>query len=323
MRDGADMPEPRKTPMYGEHTALKALMAPFPQDGACPIHYGSILDETRHTRTSVSIFDITHMGEFMVLERPDASSLDRAMTIPVTKMKTMQCRYGFLLNENGTILDDLIAYRIAEDSWMLVVNASNEESDFDTIKKRLSAGADFKNISSGIVKIDVQGPMSMEVMKGIAGDGIKRLGYFGFGYFEMLGGRYIISRTGYTGELGYEVYIDADKGVELWRELMKHPAVKPAGLGARDILRLEMGLPLYGSDITDKTTPIDAGMTRYIEKESDFVGKDALAVQRSKGAARRLIGFTVEGRRTPRHENNIMVGGTIAGTVTSGVFSPI
>ena len=135
------------------------------------------------------------------------------------------------------------------------------------------------------MKIDVQGPGSLEVMKSIAGDGVKKLTYYGFRFFSFLGGNYIISRTGYTGELGFEIYIDSGKGVELWKTLLKHPAVRPAGLGARDILRLEMGLPLYGNEFTEETTPLDAGMERFLDMEKEFTGKKALIEQRKAGRA--------------------------------------
>ena len=217
--------ETEKTPLHEEHMSLQALMAPF-AGWDMPIHYGSILDEARHTRSAVSVFDITHMGEFIVNERPGSSSFDGAITTPVLAMKKGRCRYGFLLNEKGGILDDLIVYRIADDTWMVVVNASNVTSDFEAIRKRLGSGAAIENISARIVKLDVQGPKSMAVMKQIAGPGITRLSYYGFDYFEFMGGKHIISRTGYTGELGFEVYVDPDTGLKLWKELLKYPGRK-------------------------------------------------------------------------------------------------
>jgi aminomethyltransferase len=315
------MAETKNTPLYDEHMRLKALMAPF-AGWNMPIHYGSILDEARHTRSAASIFDISHMGEFVVKEDPARSSLDHVITTPVFKMKNRRCRYGFLLNKDGKILDDCISYRIADDEWMLVVNAANVDRDYRAIKQGLSSENLIENISDKIVKIDFQGPASLEVMKSIVGDGIKKLTYYGFDFYNLLGGRYLISRTGYTGELGFEIYIDSDKGVELWRELLKHPTVKPAGLGARDILRLEMGFPLYGHEFTEETTPLDGGMERFLDMDKDFIGKQALVKQREQGVHRRLIGFLVDGRRTPRHENRIVSGKSDVGFVTSGVFSP-
>jgi aminomethyltransferase len=311
----------KNTPLLHEHLNLKAVMAPF-AGWNMPIHYGSILEETRHTRTAASIFDISHMGEFIIRENPSRSSLDTIVTMPVVKMKTQRCRYGFLLNDDGKMLDDLIVYRIAADEWMLVVNAANEEKDMTAVQRQLSKDSSFENISPRIVKIDLQGPRSLEVLKSIAGEEVKRLTYYGFQFFSLLGGKYIISRTGYTGELGFEIYIDSSRGVELWTALMQHPAVRPAGLGARDILRLEVGLPLYGNEFNEDTTPLDGGMDRFLDMDKEFTGKKALLEQQKRGVPRRLIGFAADGRRTPRHENRIIAGNRDAGFVTSGVFSP-
>jgi aminomethyltransferase len=311
----------KTTPLYADHIKRNALMAPF-AGWNMPIHYGSIIEETKHTRTECSVFDICHMGEFIIKENPSDSSFDSAITNPAVAMGEKRCKYGFLLNDNGTVLDDLIIYRLTSDSWMAVVNASNIDRDAKTIQSRLSRTASFQNISDNIVKLDVQGPRSLEVMKALAGDGIKRLTYFSFDTFTVLGRECIISRTGYTGELGYEIYIDVDKGVELWQALLDNPIVKPAGLGSRDILRLEAGLPLYGDELTEETTPLDAGMQKYIDFSKKFSGRDALVKQKKSGITRTLCAIEIDGRRTPRHTNRIIIGGSDAGFVTSGVFSP-
>jgi len=309
------------TVLYEEHVKLNALMAPF-AGWNMPIHYGSIIEETKHTRTSCSVFDICHMGEFIVNEDPSRSTFDEAITNPVVKMKNLTCKYGFLLNANGTVIDDLIVYRTGDSGWMVVVNASNIERDAKEISSSLAQNASFRDISAQTVKLDIQGPKSFEVMKSLAGPSIGKLKYFGFDTFDLMGGKHIISRTGYTGELGYEVYIDISKGVELWRTLLNNPLVKPAGLGARDILRLEAGLPLYGDELTEHTTPLDAGMERFVDFEKDFTGKEALLKQKRDGIKRLLTGIAVDGRRTPRHTNKIFLADNEIGVVTSGVFSP-
>jgi aminomethyltransferase len=311
----------KTTPLYTDHIKRNALMAPF-AGWNMPIHYGSIIEETKHTRTECSVFDICHMGEFIIQENPESSSFDSAITNPATAMIEKRCKYGFLLNDNGTVIDDLIIYRLTADSWMAVVNASNIDRDAKTIQSRLSPGASFQNISDSIVKLDVQGPRSLEVMKTLAGDAIKRLTYFSFDTFTVLGRKCIISRTGYTGELGFEIYIDVDKGVELWHALLDIPFVKPAGLGSRDILRLEAGLPLYGDELTEETTPLEAGMQKYIDFNKKFTGRDALLKQKEAGVTRTLCAIEIDGRRTPRHTNRIIINGSDAGFVTSGVFSP-
>ncbi len=311
----------KKSPLHEEHIKLKALMAPF-AGWEMPIHYGSIIDETKHTRSGVSIFDISHMGELFVKEDPADSSLDKILTVPVVKMKLNSCRYGFLLNSKGGILDDLIVYRIKEDEWMIVVNASNEERDADVISKCLSRKASFENRSAGIVKIDVQGPVSPEIAEKIAGPAVKELGYYKFNMFDIYGRKHIISRTGYTGETGFEIYVDREKGTALWQELLNFDGVKPAGLGARDILRLEAGLPLYGHELTEDTTPLEGALERFLDLEKEFTGKKPIIKQKKNGIKRILAGFAADGRRTPRHENIIKANGREAGFVTSGVFSP-
>lgn len=311
----------KTTPLNDEHLNLKALMASF-AGWNMPIHYGSIIEEARHTRSAASIFDISHMGEFFIEEDPEDCSFDKAITVPVIKMETGTCRYGFLLNDNGGVIDDLIVYRIASGKWMIVVNASNESKDAEIIKGRLTGPARFYNRSAEIVKIDVQGPASPEAVAEVAGKAVRELSYFTFGEFELDGGESIISRTGYTGEPGYEVYIEASGGAELWNALLKIKKVKPAGLGARDILRLEAGLPLYGHEFTEESTPLEGRMERFIDFQKEFTGRDALLKQKKAGINRRLCGFIADGRRTPRPGNTIYAAGSDAGTVTSGVFSP-
>lgn len=311
----------KDTPLKDQHIKLNALMAEF-AGWLLPIHYGSIIDEAKYTRRKVSVFDIFHMGEFIVKENPDKSSLDNIITVPVTKIKPGRCKYGFLLNERGTIIDDLIVFRIKEDEWMIVVNASNEERDAAIISSGLSNSAFFENISEKTAKLDVQGPLSAEIVSKIAGSKIKELKYYSNGIFNFLGGSYIISRTGYTGELGYEIYIDKNKVVELWNDLLKYPDCKPAGLGARDILRLEMGYPLYGDELTEDITPLEAGLGRFIDFEKNFIGREKLMEQKKNGIKKILIGIECSDRRQPRHLNKIFKNGKEIGFVTSGVFSP-
>ncbi len=311
----------KDTPLKEEHIKLNALMAEF-AGWYLPIHYGSIIDEAKHTRAKSSVFDIFHMGEFLVKEPPDKSSLEKIITIPVTKIKIGKGKYGFLLNEKGTIIDDLIVFRTGEDEWMIVVNASNEERDAQIISSKLSKSAHFENISAKTAKLDVQGPLSADVVSKIAGDGIKQLKYYSNGFFDFMGGRYIISRTGYTGELGYEIFIDAHKAVDLWKEILQYDFCKPAGLGARDILRLEMGYPLYGDELTEDTTPLEAGFEKVIDFEKEFTGREALLKQKKEGIKKTLTGIECSDRRQPRHLNKILKNEKETGFVSSGVFSP-
>ncbi len=310
--------ENKRTPLYNLHLKLNAEMIEF-AGWDMPVHYGSILAETKHTREKVSIFDIFHMGEFLIKENPENSSFDKVTTVPVIKMKEKTCKYGFLLNENGGIIDDLIVYKIKKDEWMIVVNASNEKRDEEIIKKRISKETFFENISEKTMKIDVQGPLSRNIVKKIAGEKINNLKYYTFDEFNFLNGSYIISRTGYTGELGYEIYIDSKKSEEIWNLLLDFADVKPAGLGARDVLRLEMGYPLYGDELTEEITPLDAGLERFIDFEKEFAGKEKLLNHKVNYL---LCGFVVNGRKTMRHNSKVFIDEKEVGYVTSGVFSP-
>ena len=308
----------KTTPLIDEHKRLGAKLAPF-GGWLMPIQYAGIIAEHMWTRREVSVFDICHMGEFYIRGNADKTGFNSLVTFDLNKIPEKSCRYGFMLNSAGGVIDDLIVYRIASEEWMVVTNAATIAGDEANFRSFLATGADLKNISDATGKLDLQGPKSLDVVKKIAGPGVAGLGYYTFGHFNVLGERVIISRTGYTGELGYEIYISSAKVVELWKLFLSDARVKPAGLGARDTLRLEMCYPLYGQDMAPDTTPLEAGMKKFVDMEKDFVGKGALAGKRSD---KRLIYFTASSRRSPRHNYRIIAGGRDVGVVTSGSFSP-
>lgn len=309
----------KTTPLIDEHKRLGAKLAPF-GGWLMPIQYSGIISEHLWTRSEVSLFDICHMGEFSIHGNAINSGLDRIVTINLAAMPEGRCHYGFILNESGGILDDLIVYRIGREDWFIVVNAATKDCDAAHFKRHLKPGTDFKDLSQTTGKLDLQGPKSLEVLKRIAGDAVAGLEYYRFGKFDLLGEKVIISRTGYTGELGYEIYISSGKVKDLWKLLLKEENVKPAGLGARDTLRLEMCYPLYGQDLTDQTTPLEAGMKNFVCFDKDFIGKPAL--EGGKEGAKRLISFASSTRRAPRHNYRIVKEGRDIGVVTSGSFSP-
>ncbi len=308
----------KTTPLIDEHRRLGAKLAPF-GGWLMPIQYAGIIAEHQWTRKEASVFDICHMGEFFIRGDADKSGLERIVTFDVKAIPAGSCRYGFALNDAGGVIDDLIIYRIAKEEWMVVTNAATIAGDEAQFRKHLSKDADFKNASDATGKLDVQGPKSLDVMKKLIGSGVAGLGYYTFRYFDLLGEKVIVSRTGYTGELGYEIYISGAKVVELWKLFLSDARVKPAGLGARDTLRLEMCYPLYGQDITTDTTPFEAGMKRFVDLKKDFTGKAALL---QKKTARQFIYFTANSRRAPRHNYRIAKDGKDIGVVTSGSFSP-
>lgn len=309
----------KTTPLTEEHRLLGAKLAPF-GGWLMPIQYAGIIAEHQWTRQDVSVFDICHMGEFRIRGDADRSGFNNIVTFELKTIPIGGCRYGFILNDAGGIIDDLIVYRIAPEDWMVVVNAATSDNDAVHFRKHLSRETEFKNVSAVLGKLDLQGPRSLEVMKKLVGPRIADLRYYTFGHFDLLGEKIIISRTGYTGELGYELYISNEKVKDLWRMLLADGRVKPAGLGARDTLRLEMCYPLYGQDLTAETTPIEGDKEQFVDLAKDFIGKGALV--RSGRPYRKLVYFTAQSRRAPRHNYRMIVKGKDAGVVTSGSFSP-
>ncbi|MDD5465445.1 MAG: glycine cleavage system aminomethyltransferase GcvT [Candidatus Omnitrophica bacterium] len=310
-----------KTPLYNTHISLNAKIAPF-GGWLMPIQYEGILAEHAHTRKAVSVFDICHMGEFMLEADPALSGFDRIVTQNIISMPEGSCRYGFMLDEQAGVLDDLVVYRINKTNWMLVVNAATTLGDYAHLKKNLTGEYNLKDISDKTGKLDVQGSESLDVLKDIFGDGLAKLNYYTFSEFTFHDQRCIVSRTGYTGELGYEIYISADYVVKLWKVLLKDVRVKPAGLGSRDTLRLEMGYPLYGQDLDINHTPLAAGLAKFVDLSKDFIGKDALLKEQAGGPKERLICFQADSRRAPRHGFAIFDRNQRVGLVTSGSFSP-
>ncbi|MDP2928133.1 MAG: glycine cleavage system aminomethyltransferase GcvT [Candidatus Omnitrophota bacterium] len=310
-----------KTPLYETHLAFGAKMAPF-GGWMMPIQYQGILAEHAHTRQGVSVFDICHMGEFKLQADPVLSGLDHLITQNIISMPFGSCRYGFMLNEQAGILDDLIVYRINKANWMIVVNAATISGDLAHLKENLSAGCSLENVSDKMAKLDVQGPQSLDVLKKIFGEGIGKLNYYTFSEFIFDQETCIISRTGYTGELGYEIYIANDYVGRLWKLLLKDSRVLPAGLGCRDTLRLEMSYPLYGQDLDINHTPLAAGLEKFVNFSKDFIGRDALVREQKNGPKEHLIYFQADSRRAPRHGFAILDKGRQVGTVTSGSFSP-
>lgn len=311
----------KPTPLNSHHRNLKALMAPF-GGWDMPIQYEGIIAEHAWCRKQAALFDICHMGEFIFEGDFVAGGLEDVFTFSVASIPVGRSRYGFLLNAEGGIIDDLIVFRLADNKAMIVVNAATADNDFAVIGSRLSGGT-FTNITDATGKLDIQGPLSRDVLVALFGEAIAAIPYFKFTTMTILGVEAIVSRTGYTGELGYEIFLPAGKVCELWELLLRDERVRPAGLGARDVLRLEVGYSLYGSDIDEATTPLEAGLEMFVNFDTQFVGREALLQQKNAGLKRRKVAFKVGSRRSPRHHYEICSGDSVVGTVTSGVFSPM
>ncbi|MFH1395223.1 MAG: glycine cleavage system aminomethyltransferase GcvT [Candidatus Omnitrophota bacterium] len=312
----------KNTPLYHKHIELGAKMVPF-SGWNMPVQYTSIIDEHIHTRTKAGLFDIFHMGEFFLKGPAAAEELEKLVTCRIDNMPIGKCRYGFMLNEKGGIIDDLIVFKISSEEFKLVVNAGTIDKDKEWIKSRISSEDLFADESEKIAKLDIQGPLSAVIVdnlfKNSVTQGLKR---YWFKYADFLGMKVLLSRTGYTGELGYELFFPVSFAETIWDMILGFDEIKPIGLGARDTLRMEMGYSLYGNDIDENHSPFEANLGKFVFMEKDFIGKDALLKQKEQGFSRILKGFVCEGRRSARSHFKVVSDETVVGEVTSGSFSP-
>lgn len=310
------------TPLYEDHVKLGAKIVEF-AGYYMPLQYDGIVTEVERVRKEVGMFDVSHMGEF-VCEGPDAVRFaNYVVTNDFGSIDFGDIIYTAMCNENGGFVDDLLVYKIAPERIMFVVNASNIDKDFNHILK-LSNGFNVKltNVSDDTGLIAIQGPKTQEMLQPYTELNLDEIGYYSFKEGSIFGVSGIISRTGYTGEDGFELYIPANQTAIAWRKLLEL-GIKPAGLGARDVLRLEAGLLLYGNDMDDTVTPLEASIPWAVKFEKgDFYGKDALLKQKEEGLKRRLRGITLETKLVPRHEMEVFKDGQKIGHVTSGTFSP-
>ena len=310
----------KTTPLHGEHVALGARMAEF-GGWDMPIQYEGILAEHEHARTKTGLFDICHMGEFELTGPTAVADIERLLTMKVSTLAIGQCRYGFMLNEQGGVIDDLTCYRLGEERYMLVVNAATLEGDATWVRRHLSPQTGFTDLSAGIAKLDVQGPTARAEIEAVIGKKLPELGYFRAENFRCLDTEIFVSRTGYTGDWGYELYFPATEAVRIWRALLTNPNIKPIGLGARDTLRLEMGYSLYGHELSLDRTPVATSRGGFIRKEGGFIGE--AAVQRDlANPPEFLVALEFDSKRAARSHDKVFFGGAEIGQVTSGSVSP-
>jgi aminomethyltransferase len=315
------------TPLASRHEALGARMIDF-AGWRMPLQYASILDEHRAVRERVGLFDLSHMGELLVEGTTAGEGLSGAVVSDPKSLTVGRAQYSMLCAPDGGVLDDLIIYRLAADRFMVVANAANAQVVSDALAERLAgtrAVLDDHSLATGLVA--VQGPRSVDVLRSLTDVDLDGLRYYGIAEGHVAGIPGHVARTGYTGEDGFEVFVDIGRTGELWDALLD--AVRaadglPVGLGARDTLRLEAGMPLYGNELDQTTTPFDAGLGRVVKltKPGDFVGRAALEKVAAEGPRRRLVGLTVEGRGIARHGYPVLVGERRTGGVTSGTQSP-
>ena len=319
----------KKTPLHPEHKKLGARLIDF-GGFEMPVQYKGIKQEHLAVRKHAGLFDVSHMGEFFV-SGPNALQLIQKVTVnDASTLTPGKAQYSAMCYENGGIVDDLLVYQLDDDKYMLVVNASNIKKDFEWIESHNTMNADLKNRSDKIGLLALQGPNSISILNKLTEEDVSSIGFYRFEIGTIAGEEnIIISATGYTGEKGFELYVDTEKSDirKIWKEILEagnECYIEPAGLGARDTLRLEMGYPLYGNDITKETTPLEARMG-WLTKigKGDFIGKEKLREQKEKGISRKLMGFELqEERKIPRSGYEIRDNyGSKIGFVTSGTHS--
>ncbi len=321
--------EIKKTPLNAEHRALKGRMVDF-GGWDLPVQYTTVVDEHKTVRTSVGLFDVSHMGEVLV-EGPKALEfLNSITTNNISKMVNGQAQYNAMCYENGTLVDDIIIYRRNAESYFVVVNASNTDKDFEWMKAHKPAtGVTLENQSAQWGQIAVQGPKARDLVKELVDIKIDDMKFYSFAEGKTVGVPSIIARTGYTGELGFELYVPAHAAPKVWNALIEAGqkyGVKPIGLGARDTLRLEVGYLLYGNDMDNTTTAQECGLD-WVTKfdKGNFIGRDVLLSQKEKGLTRQLVGFEMVDKAIGRHGYNVFAlqtDNSPCGVVTSGTMGP-
>ena len=313
----------KKTPLFEEHISNGGKIVEF-AGYSLPISYSSISHEHNTVREKVGIFDVSHMGEFIISGPDSFNFLQKITTNDLRKLKFGQAQYSLMCNDNGGIVDDLIIYKKQND-YLLVVNASNREKNLKWLKKNQERNVLIKDISESIGLLAIQGPKSRKLLDKISDVDIKKIPFYHFRYGFVKGIDVMISRTGYTGELGFEIYVKSENLIELWRiflQVGKEFGIKPVGLGCRDTLRMEMRYHLYGLDIDENTNPIEAGLSWATKfNKGHFIGRNRL-INAHKNSQKKLICIEMAERAIPRSGNNILLNNKIIGEVTSGTMSP-
>ena len=316
----------KRTPLYQVHKTLNAKFTEF-GGWEMPLQYSSIVKEHLAVRMNVGLFDLSHMGELEVCGRGANELVQKLSTNDVGRLTDGRVLYTLFCNETGGIVDDLLIYRYTDNRYMLVVNAANIEKDLAWVETHNATGAGVENVSDDTALIALQGPKSMDILNPFVPKlDVSEISFFRFAVDEVAGIPTTISRTGYTGEIGFELYVDVNSAEDLWNVL--YPAVieadgQPVGLGARDTLRLEAGLRLYGMDMNDDTNPYEVGLSKFVKsKGRQFIGKKALLAEKKKGIAKQTVGFQVLDRAVARCGYAVYQNGNLVGEVTSGAPSP-
>jgi aminomethyltransferase len=317
----------RKTPLNARHRASGARMVSF-GGWDMPVEYSGIVQEHLAVRTRAGVFDVSHMGEIEIAGRDALTAVQRISSNDASKLQVGQAQYSGLTTQTGAFVDDLLVYRLAPSHFLLVVNAGNIQKDYEWIAGQIEPAGDVVAVdaSSRYALLAVQGPASLEVLQPLTGVELGSMKYYWFAHGEVAGVRATISRTGYTGEDGFEVFVPPQSADRVWSAVLEsgRPAdLVPCGLGARDTLRLEASMRLYGNDIDETTTVLEADLGWIVGwKKDDFIGAGALKAQKAAGVSRKIVGFEMLERGIARHGCDACVGGSKVGTVTSGTQTP-
>ncbi|SFA44988.1 aminomethyltransferase [Parageobacillus thermantarcticus] len=317
----------KRTPLFAVYERYGAKTIDF-GGWELPVQFSSIKEEHEAVRTRAGLFDVSHMGEFVVKGNDSLSFLQKMMTNDVAKLKDGRAQYTLMCYEDGGTVDDLLIYKKAEGHYLLVVNAANIEKDFAWLNEHLVGDVELANISQEIAQLALQGPLAEQVLQKLTNTELSAIRFFSFqDEVSMNGIKTLVSRTGYTGEDGFEIYCRAEDAIALWEAILeagKEEGVLPCGLGARDTLRFEAALPLYGQELSKDITPIEAGLGFAVKtnKDADFIGKDVLKKQKEEGTARKLAGIEMMDKGIPRHGYKVFANGEEIGFITTGTQSP-
>lgn len=306
----------RKTPLHDEYAASGGKVVDF-HGWALPVQFQGIVQEHLHARAKAGLFDCSHMGEFVITGAAAIAAFDRLVFSDMVNLRVGLCRYSALLNERGGVIDDCVGLKLDDETLYLVTNAGPLEE----VAALLAPIAGAENVSDATAKIDLQGPLARDILLETGLD-VADLKYWNGRRAAWRGHDLVVTRAGYTGEVGYEIFVPNGAAVELWRALAAHPDVAPCGLGARDTLRTEVGYPLNGEDLSPDHTPLESGMDRLIAWDKEFTGKAALVAQRDAGGHPVLVAVKSLDRRAPRHGFEVRMGDAVVGVVTSGTFGP-
>ena len=308
------------------HIKLGGKMVPF-AGFMMPVQYEGVTIEHETVRNAVGVFDVSHMGEFLLTGPKAIDLIQKVSTNDASTLTIGRAQYSCMPNENGGIVDDLIIYKIKEEQYLLVVNASNIEKDWNWISKHNDLGVEMKNLSDDYSLLAIQGPKAVEAMQSLSSIDLSQISYYHFEVADFAGIEHvIISATGYTGSGGFEIYCKNSEVQQVWNRVFEAGAafgIKPIGLAARDTLRLEMGFCLYGNDIDDTTSPLEAGLGWITKFTKEFVDSDKLKQQKEAGVSKKLVAFEMVDKGIPRHDYEIAdASGKVIGKVTSGTMSP-